>query len=92
MKPIELGDDLLTPRTEIKFLGCVLQSNLRWDRQVEEVEKKLRFSAARIRTKGRHFSQANKRVLYEARCGGVLNNNAAAYLPHLNEEPKLKVQ
>ena len=30
--------------------------------------------------------------MYEAWCGGVLNNNAAAYLPHLNDEQKTKIQ
>ena len=78
MEQFELGDKLLTPRSEIKFLGCVIQSNLRWDSHVEEITKKLHFSASRIRSEGRHFGQENKRILYEAWWGGVLNNNAAA--------------
>ena len=92
MKPFQLNGDLLSPASEIKFLGCVIQNDLRWEKQVAETTRKLRCSAARIRSEGRHFGPNDRRTLYNAWCGGVLQSNAAVYLPHLNGEQTNKLQ
>ena len=72
------------PSKSIRFLGCIIQDDLRWNDHVDAVAVKLRQAAGRIRNCGYLLSVPQRKQLYHAWAGGILNSNALAYLPHLN--------
>ena len=62
--PININGCIIHPSTSIKFLGCIIQSNLKWEEQVTSICHKVRFAASKIRTEGRLFSVPDKVSLF----------------------------
>ena len=83
-EPITIKGHLVQPKKSIKFLGLHIQSDLKWDQQVELICNKLRSSAGRIRVEGYHFTIKDRRQLYFAWTQGCLMSNALVLLPRLN--------
>ena len=81
---VTIGDTVIHPKNEIKFLGTIIQANLKWESQVSFLRNKLRSAAARIRTEGRHFTVSDKRILFHGWVVGQLHCNGLAFLPALN--------
>jgi len=81
--PVTINGQVITPTSEIKFLGTWIQSDLKYTRQVDELCKKIRSSAARIRSEGKHFSYEDRRLLYFGWTQGILSANGLAILPCL---------
>ena len=91
-EPITIKGHVIHPKKSIKFLGIHLQSDLKWDKQVELICNKLRSSSGRIRVDGHHFSINDRRKLYFAWSQGCLMSNALAFLPRLNSGELSKLQ
>ena len=79
--PISIGKTMISPSTEITFLGVKIQSDLRWKNHVTTLCNKIRSAAGRIRVDGRNFSISDKRKLFSGWILGLINSNGLAYLP-----------
>ena len=90
--PIFINNSPIFPRSSIKFLGLIIQSDLKWNLHVDHVCSKIRAAAGRIRYEGRHFSVNDRRKLYFAWAQGSLCSNALAFLPRINQGEKEKIQ
>ena len=91
-RPITVGGKNIVPTKTVKFLGCLLQTNMKWDRQVTKLCSQLRQAAGRIRFEGRHMTVQDRKTLYHGWCTGTLLANAGAYLVLLTEGQKKSVQ
>lgn len=91
-QPILVGDEWIKPKEELKFLGCWVSSSLKVDRQVNEVQVKVRQAAARIRMEGRNMSMSERKILYNSWINGQMCANGAAYLPLMNERQSQSLQ
>jgi len=91
-EPVMVAGTPVQPSKAIKFLGCHIQQDLRWDKQVSQLCCQLRRVAGRIRFEGRHMDMQERRVLYNGWCTGKLLASAGAYLPLLNEGQKKSLQ
>ena len=85
VEQILIGDKEIKTTASAKFLGVHLQSNLRWDKQVEKLVANLRRAAGQIRAEGVYLSPGNRKILFNGWCLGLLYSNALAILPWLNE-------
>ena len=81
--PLSVGGTQVVPKKSFKFLGCYIQADLNWNRQVNETVKKMRRSAARIRVEGRNVGIRERKELYYAWVHSHVMCNAGAYLPLL---------
>jgi hypothetical protein len=90
--PIVIQGEEIVPSKTLKFLGCHIQSNLKWDKQVKELCNRIRSSAGRIRAEGRHFGSKDRLVLYYGWIQGSLLSNAAAFLPLLDKGQMSELQ
>ena len=81
----QIGNKQIKSTESSKFLGVHLQSNLRWDKQVNMLEMKLRQAAGRIRAEGVYLSPRNRKILFNGWCLGLVYSNALAFLPWLND-------
>lgn len=85
-QPLVVGGQTIEPKSEIKFLGYWITSDLSVNRQVQEVIRKIRYAAARIRAEGRHMGPWERRQLYAGWVNGQLCANGVAYLPLMKEK------
>ena len=56
--PLVIDDNIIEPKEAITFLGFTISSDLKMDEHVNNVCKKLRSAAGRIRSEGRLFTIA----------------------------------
>ena len=83
--PIKVGTVIVQPSKSVKFLGCKIQQNLKWNEQVTDLSNKLRKTASRIRFEGQVLDRQDKKTLYHSWIGGRLLSNSGAYLPLVTE-------
>lgn len=83
--PLQLKGSELKPKQNIRFLGCIIQNNLGWNKHVAILAGKIRGAATRIRLLGRDLSTKQKTTLYHAWVGGQLMCNAGVYMPRLSK-------
>jgi len=76
---------MIAPKTSIKFLGTWIQSDLKFTQQAVELSNRIRSTAARIRTEGRHFDTSDKRLLYFGWVQGLLSSHSSTTLPCLSD-------
>ena len=67
-------------KNEIKFHDLKISSDLGWKSHIKSLCDKLRFSAGKIRTKGRFFSMKDKKLLFNGWIRGLVHSNGLAYL------------
>ena len=90
--PISINAAQICPSTSIKFLGCTIQSNLKWNEHITSICKKVRFAASRIRNEGKYFSIGDKTTLYNGWILGLIHSNGLAYLPCATKEQLSEIQ
>ena len=59
--PININGSQINPSTSIKFLGCIIQSDLKFDEHISSLCQKVRYSASKIRSEGRFFTVKDKK-------------------------------
>ena len=84
--PIVVNGSVIQPSTSIKFLGCIIQSNLKWNEQITSICQKVRFSASKIRSEGRFFTVHDKLKLFNGWILGTIHCNGLAYLTNATAE------
>jgi len=90
--PISINAAQICPSMSIKFLGCTIQSNLKWNEHITSICKKVRFAASRIRNEGKYFSIGDKTTLYNGWILGLVHSNGLAYLPCATKEQLSEIQ
>lgn len=85
LNPILIENEEVHPKKSMKFLGLFLQSNLKWDQQIEFLSNRIRYASARIRNEGKLYSVGDKKKLYFAWIQGLLRSNLLAYMPYVTE-------
>jgi len=90
--PLILDGTVIKASSSLKFLGITIQSNLSWDKTVDDLCNRIRFSASRIRTEGRFFDSWDKKMLYNGWILGPLHASALAFLPTLNSTQRHNLQ
>jgi len=91
-QPLSIEGVLINPSTSMKFLGVILQADLKWDRTIESLCNRIRFAASRIRNEGRFFDQWDRRKLFSGWIMGPIYSNAIAYLPLINASQQQALQ
>ena len=91
-KPLVLDGTVIKAATSLKFLGISIQSNLGWDKTIDNLCNRFRFAASRIRSEGQFFDCWDKKKLYNGWILGPLHASAIAFLPSLNSSQKQKLQ
>ena len=91
-EPFLVGTQNIIPKSEVKFLGCLICSSLKPDRQVDEVTSRVRSAAARIRLEGRNLGIKERRILYNAWALSQVCTNGACYLPLTNASQLRRLQ
>lgn len=84
LKPIEVGDQEIQPKSCMKFLGLSIQADLKWQLHIDSISNKIRRAAAKIRNDGKLYSIQDKRVLYFAWIQGTLRSNLLSYMPYIS--------
>ena len=79
--PIDIEGNTIYPKSSIKFLGVIIESDLKWTKQISSLCNKIRHAAWRIRTEARHFSLSDKRLLYNGLIQSHVFFNAVTVLP-----------
>ena len=90
--PVCVAGVSVQPSNTIKFLGCKIQKDLKWNDQVIDLCNQIRQAAGRIRFEGRHMTSTERRIMYNGWIGGRLLSNATAYLPLLSGRQKHEIQ
>ena len=90
--PISYGSVTINPSSTIKFLGVTIQANLKWDKTVDNLCNRMRFSASKIRTEGRFFDCWERKILFNGWVLGPLYASAISFLPLLNATQRQKLQ
>jgi len=90
--PISYGSVTISPSSSMKFLGVTLQDNLKWDKTVETICNRMRFSACKIRNEGRFFDCWDRKKLFNGWFLGPLYASALAFLPVMNTAQRQKIQ
>lgn len=82
LQPINIGGVEVHPKSTMKFLGIWLQSDLKWNVQIESISKKIRCASVRVRNEGKLYKVEDRRKLYFAWIQGLLKSNMLAYVPY----------
>ena len=90
--PIHINGKAIHPSTSIKFLGCIIQSNLKWNEHVSSLCQKVRFAASKIRSEGRYFKVQDKISLFNGWILGLVHCNGLVYLPNATAEQLNELQ
>ena len=90
--PIKIGTDTIQPSHSVKFLGCHIQSDLKWDEQVSAVAGKVRSAAGRIRYEGQLMEMRDRRTLYHGWISGNIMASGRAYLPLITDTQTQELQ
>jgi len=84
IEPLTINGQTIHPTSSIKFLGLTIQSNLNFQKHVDDISNKMRSAAGRLRTECRHLTLSDKRTVFNGWIRSLPTCNALAYLPHLN--------
>ena len=82
---ITINSTIIHAKQKLKYLGVTLQDDLKFNDHVNDVCRKLRCTAGRIRTFGQYFSIQDRRILLNGWARGSICSNGLAYLPFLPE-------
>ena len=83
--PISINNQIISPSTSIKFLGLIIQADLKWDQYVSLLCNKIRWAAGRIRSEGRLLCTKDRKTLFDGWIMGALHANATVFLPSISE-------
>ena len=90
--PINVGGESIKPAESTKFLGCHIQGNLKWEKQVNLLNSKIRSCAGRIRYEGQFLDEKDRLTLYHGWIGGNIMANARAFLPLITDTQTQELQ
>ena len=91
-KEVKIQNEVIIPSTSTKFLGLIIQNDLKWDQQVSLLCNKIRWAAGRIRSEGFLLSTNDKKTLFNGWIMGALHANAAVFLPSISEGQLTSIQ
>ena len=82
---ITVAGHVVEPKDSITFLGLEVSKNLKWDKHVEKLEKKIRASLWTMRLNGKLLPIRDKLCLYYGYSHSLLMNGIGAFIPYLSK-------